>query len=487
MSAFHIKTNRTFTLIRKYGFLFTLTVAIGGLWMPKLGLLVIPVIIGLLLYSFFKGRFWCGNICAHGSLFDSVFLKWSQNRNIPSLFRNKWLGIAFFGWFASKLTMKFIKVAGLYGSASFFDRIGMIFVGSYLMVTLLGGALALFFAPRTWCNFCPMGFMQRMSYRLGKTLGVTKFTDEKITASKTEMCHSCGKCARVCPMQLMPYTQFSDTNQFDDEACIRCSTCVENCPAHILTLSNEKTAGILSNNVSLEGYESRQRISAVIDNIKPLKDDVTEYTFKFIEPKYVDYKAGQFILVKIQDDPEMFRAYSISSFNEDSRRVSVTVKKVPNGYGTGLISKKFKMGDQLILEGPMGRDIVVNKEDEKVLLVGGGIGITPFVPIVRDLTENPGSVKSFKLLYGVNKESELIYSDDFEKLEKDHDGFEFRKVIAFDDDYKGRKGFVTDHMDDIDLSEYKVYMCGPPPMVNASISKLTSLGVKKENIKYESA
>lgn len=487
MSTFHIKTNRTFTLIRKYGFLFTLTVAIGGLWMPKLGLLVIPVMIGLMLYSFFKGRFWCGNICAHGSLFDSVAIKWSRNVNIPAFFRNKWVATLFFGWFATKLTLKFIKVAGIYGSASFFDKIGMIFVGSYLMVTILGGALALWFAPRTWCNFCPMGFIQRMSYRLGKRLGVTRHTDEKVTAAKTEMCHSCGKCARVCPMQLTPYTQFSDNNQFDDEACIRCSTCVENCPAHILTLSNEKTASMLSENVSLEGYESRQRISAVIEKIQRLKDDVTEYTFKFVEPERVDYKAGQFILVKIKSDPEMFRAYSISSFNEDGRRVSVTVKRVPDGYGTDLISENFKVGDPVVLDGPMGRDIVVNKNDRKVLLVGGGIGITPFVPIVRDLVENPGSVEEFKLLYGVNKADEMIYTDAFEHADESHDAFEFRKIVAFDDTYTGRKGFVTDHMDDIDLSEYKVYMCGPPPMVNASLAKLTALGVKRENIKYESA
>jgi Na+-transporting NADH:ubiquinone oxidoreductase subunit NqrF len=43
-------------------------------------------------------------------------------------------------------------------------------------------------------------------------------------------------------------------------------------------------------------------------------------------------------------------------------------------------------------------------------------------------------------------------------------------------------------MEDItDITDYKIYMCGPPPMVNASIKKLESLGVKKENIKYESA
>ena len=227
MASYYIKTNRAFTLIRKYGFIFTLLVAIGGLWFPKLGLLVIPVMIGLMLAAFFKGRYWCGNICAHGSLFDSLIMPISRNKKIPEFFKSKILGGVFFALFSYKLISKFIKVASIYGSISFFDKIGLIFVSSYLMVTILGGFLAIAFNPRTWCNFCPMGIIQRLSYKLGKIVGVTKITDEKITVAKTEMCHKCGKCARVCPMQLTPYSQFSDKNQFDDDVCIRCSTCVE--------------------------------------------------------------------------------------------------------------------------------------------------------------------------------------------------------------------------------------------------------------------
>ena len=63
MNNFYIKTNRIFSPIRKYGWIFTLTVAFGGLWLPKLGLLVLPVILALTTLSFFKGRYWCGNFC----------------------------------------------------------------------------------------------------------------------------------------------------------------------------------------------------------------------------------------------------------------------------------------------------------------------------------------------------------------------------------------------------------------------------------------
>lgn len=488
MSTFNIKANRVFTGIRKYGFIFTLLVAFGGLWEPKLGLLVIPVMIGLILYSFYKGRYWCGNICAHGSLFDSVFIKVSQNKKIPAFFKSKFLVITFFVLFSYKLISKFIKVAGLYGTASFFDKMGFIFVTSYLMVTIVGGILAVVVAPRTWCNFCPMGVLQKLSYKLGKIVGVTKITDEKVTASKDEMCHKCGKCSRVCPMQLSPYTNFDDKNQFDDANCLKCSTCVVHCPAGILTLANEKVAEVLDEKVGLEGYEGRQSIQAKISNIQELQADVTEYTFEFLEPVEVDYRAGQFILVKIQDEPEMFRAYSISSYNEDGKGLRVTIKKMPDGYGTDIIFTKFKVGDAIELEGPLGNELIVDKDAEKILLVAGGIGITPFIPIVTDIIRSDNNIKDVKLIYGANQDKEFIYIDEFKALEKLSDKFELIQVVAFEEKWQGEKGFVTDYMKKIaDINEYKTYMCGPPPMINASLKVLDTLSVEKKMINFESA
>ncbi len=71
MSNKYIKTNRAFTTLRKYAWLFTVLVALGGLWEPKLGLLVILIMAGLTVTSFFKGRYWCGNVCLM-----AAFLMW---------------------------------------------------------------------------------------------------------------------------------------------------------------------------------------------------------------------------------------------------------------------------------------------------------------------------------------------------------------------------------------------------------------------------
>ncbi len=238
MSSIYINTNRIFTPIRKYAWLFLFLVAFGGLWYPKLGLLIIPVMLTLGVLGFFKGKYWCGNLCPHGSLFDRFIMPVSRNKKIPAFFRSRAMVVLAFSWFMYMLTQRLILVFGLWGATPFWDRLGYIFVMNYLMVTIVGTILAVLISTRTWCSFCPMGTFQILSYKLGKLMGVNKKTDKKVTVCSIEKCHTCGKCARVCPMQLNPYLEFTENNQLDHEMCIRCSTCVENCPAGILTLAN---------------------------------------------------------------------------------------------------------------------------------------------------------------------------------------------------------------------------------------------------------
>ncbi|ABR49376.1 4Fe-4S ferredoxin, iron-sulfur binding domain protein [Alkaliphilus metalliredigens QYMF] len=238
----YMKTNRAFTPIRKYGWLFTVLVAVGGIWQPKLGLLVIFIMAALTATAFFSGRFWCGNLCPHGSLFDVIMLPVSQNKKIPGFLKSKTMISAFFIFFMFNFMRRIAVVVPLWGTTSFLDRLGFVFSMTYLMVLILGGILAITVNPRTWCQFCPMGTLQKLSYQLGKALGIAKKTEKKVTISNKDKCISCGKCEKVCPFQLAPYLDFSDKNQFDHVDCIKCGVCTENCPVNILSLNTEEEA-----------------------------------------------------------------------------------------------------------------------------------------------------------------------------------------------------------------------------------------------------
>ena len=485
---YYIKTNRTFSTVRKYSWILTVLVAIGGLWVPKLGLLVILIMTGLITTSFFSGRLWCGNFCPHGSLFDRVIHPVSKNKSIPKFLKSRLAVIGFFAFFTFSFSRKILRVISLWGSMAFLDRLGFVFVTTYLMVMIVGGLMAILVNSRAWCQFCPMGSLQKISHFLGKTVGITSKTEPKVTVSSKEMCHVCGKCARVCPFQLKPYLGFSDNNQFDDTNCIKCSTCVENCPAGILSIGTHKKAVQIITSTVAKGYEHRQTIQARVEGITILKDETREFTFSFITPEIVDYKAGQFITIKIEDEPKSCRAYSISSYNEDSRQLKVIIKKVKNGYGTGLIFSRFKVGDMVELEGPLGDELVPGPDANKLLFVANGIGITPFIALVKDVLLNRPDLQSVKLIYGERHESDFLYDDYFNQLAQAYPKFEYLPVASRPQGIEIAKGRVTDILKSTNLSveDFKVYMCGSKHMVTDSIDILQKRGVDLSNIFYES-
>ncbi len=484
---FYIKTERTFSKLRKYAWLFLLVAPVGAWWYPTIGLLIVPLMLILTIIAFFNGKYWCGNICPHGSLFDGLILAISKNRAIPNILKNHWFAGIVFTWFMVMLGIRLYKVTALWGDATFPEKLGYIFTMNYTVVTVIGIALAITIAPRSWCSFCPMGTMEKLSYKLGKLLNLNSKTDRKISVAHEEMCHKCGKCSRVCPVQLTPYLEFDEKGQFSNENCIRCETCVNNCPAQILSVKNAKIAGEDREQVSLEGYDRKISTDAEIIRIEDLTEDTRKFTFRLQYGKRMSFKGGQFILLRIHREPEVFRAYSIAGYNDEGTEFNVIVKKAPNGFGTGIIFDAFQVGDTIEVNGPMGDEIVIKEGDSKLLLIAGGIGITPFIPLVNEASKNK-NIESVKLVHGVNFKKDFLYHDEFERKSRKDPRFEYFPVAASCDTWQGEKGFVTDIIKRLDVNNsHKVMMCGPPPMIDASLNVLQIKHVDRENIYYESA
>ncbi len=258
-----IKKNRTFTLLRRYAWIYTLLVAFGGLWFPRLGLSVPFIILGLTVTSLFMGRYWCGNVCAHGSLFDAVLLPFSKNKAFPKIVKNPYFIGLIFVFFGFNLSRRMLALSELWNSADFWDQLGMIFVGTYLMVTVLGSLLGIFFAPRTWCTFCPMGTIQKAMHFIGEKTGINEKTN-KVVTPEADKCKACGLCSKACPAQLSPHETFRDGKQFNHPECIKCSTCVYTCPAKILSydsLHKDKAPETFPLQIDLETPDKKSRAS----------------------------------------------------------------------------------------------------------------------------------------------------------------------------------------------------------------------------------
>ena len=137
-------------------------IVIGGLFVPLLGYLVLAMMAFFLTLAYFKGRYWCWNLCSRGSFLDIVVSKFSPNRANPRIFSKPLLRWTVFAIFSIFLILRILNSGGN------LITIGAIFVGICLLTTLISIILGITLRHRGWCAICPMGTLQDKIAELGR-------------------------------------------------------------------------------------------------------------------------------------------------------------------------------------------------------------------------------------------------------------------------------------------------------------------------------
>ena len=230
----------------------------------------------------------------------------------------------------------------------------------------------------------------------------------------------------------------------------------------------------------------KYNIKTIIDKIEYLADDVIEITFKILGEK-LDFKAGQYIEVEISKEPLIVRAYSVLRYDRDNNKLSIAVKRVPNGKGTTIMFNDFKVGMDINISKPQGEELIVDKNKDNLLLVATGIGVTPIFCIINDLVKSNYKGKA-TFVYGVRREKELYYFNELKSLvSKNNVSIDIIPVISNQDDYSGHKGYVTDIIKHINIHSMKIYLCGSKVVENSLKELLHSKKFNLKNFFSESA
>ena len=221
----------------------------------------------------------------------------------------------------------------------------------------------------------------------------------------------------------------------------------------------------------------------VIIETKQETHDVKSVKLGFDENKF-DYEPGQYMMMELDvDESENTRSLSIaSSPTEDFLIFSTKISQ-------SAFKQKFnslKIGDRVKLKGPMG--VFVLKEDVKeIMLLGGGIGITPFRDMVKYSCDKKLSM-NLTLLYSNRTPADIVYKDEWPVFEKENPNLKVVHTITDDASWEGRKGRINEAMirefcNDINNTIF--YICGPPGMVDGLSNLLKTMNVSQGNIKIE--
>ena len=134
-------------------------IVIGGMFNPWLGYLVVAMMAFFLTLAFFKGRYWCRNLCPLGAFLDIVMSRLTMNKPLPRVFVKQAFRLAVFILFMGFVIFRIIRTGGNP------LMIGAVFVSMCIITTVISIVLAIFTKHRAWCAVCPMGFLQE---KIGK-------------------------------------------------------------------------------------------------------------------------------------------------------------------------------------------------------------------------------------------------------------------------------------------------------------------------------
>jgi len=212
------------------------------------------------------------------------------------------------------------------------------------------------------------------------------------------------------------------------------------------------------------------------------------YPFK---GKVMDYKPGQFGFIRILGNgiSSEEHPFSISSQPLNKEYISITIKNL--GDWTANI-KNVKSGSTALLDAPYGRFSPMLYNDEGgIVLIAGGVGITPILSILRYFYEFKKDQK-ITLFWGLNSISEIVCSDEFDLFSKEMKNFSLIPVVAKDKDFEGEKGFINQEKlerlikSEDGLEHLQYFICGPAIMQTTVLKSLKSMGINNSKLHYES-
>ncbi|MFO7882835.1 MAG: sulfide/dihydroorotate dehydrogenase-like FAD/NAD-binding protein [Kosmotogaceae bacterium] len=179
-------------------------------------------------------------------------------------------------------------------------------------------------------------------------------------------------------------------------------------------------------------------------------------------PKY--YQAGQFAILRISENGERIPLTIVEAKNNYSRFIVKCIGKTT--YELAMM----KEGSNLLeVVGPLGNPTEVDNFGN-VVVIGGGIGIAPILPITRALKEKGNNLT---VIIGAVTSEQLILENELSK-------FTENLVVTTDNGTAGKKGLVTERLEELVDNNYKIdriWAIGPTVMM-----KFVSTIAKRENI-----
>lgn len=225
--------------------------------------------------------------------------------------------------------------------------------------------------------------------------------------------------------------------------------------------------------------EEPASVSAEVTAVEQVATEVVRLEVQAAEA--IVFEPGQYVRITPQG-ADFHRSYSMANV-PGSDRLQFFVRPVDGGAFSEWLATA-KMGDKVELSAPHGT-FFLRDEDRPRLFVAGGTGVAPFLSMLRSMVEHP-SFRRTTFVIGARTPAHLFAIDELKLLGEQLKDVDLQIAVERDAQAGFHTGYPTDLIAKLALDPAtRVYLCGPPPMVEAGRNAAEAAGVKRADVLCE--
>lgn len=285
---------------------------------------------------------------------------------------------------------------------------------------------------------------------------------------KSGRCGSCKSRLIEGEVELLQHSRFALTDEEKTNGLILA------CRA--LPQTNAAVAWLGSN----DDVQPSRHLHGIVTGIDDLTHDIKMVRIMPSEGASRLFTAGQYARISFDGVP--VRSYSMANGSGDDH-LEFHIRRVSGGATSEYVHSVLKTGDTAALEFPLGSSSLQQYHCGPILCIAGGSGLAPIKSIVETALSH-GMRQPIHVYFGVRAERDLYLVGHFQALTQRYSNLTFTAVLSEAQSTQYRSGFVTRAVavDFSDLTGWKAYIAGPPPMVEAAMEMAFARGLRTEDM-----